>query len=153
MANVYDTARPYAAAYVLLERAGKVLFVLRENTRWMNGYYGLPSGKVERGEGFLAAAVREAKEEVGVVIVPADLEHVISFWRHEADDPPDMEWCDVVFRAKAWQGEPYNAEPDMHSEAAWFALDALPQNTIPQTRDMIQAIVAGKNYGERGQKC
>lgn len=116
MSTKYDTATPYIAAYVLLERDKKWLFVKRTNTKWMDGYYGLPSGKVEVREGFEAAAIRETKE-VGVVIKPKDLEFAGVFWRTEANEP-EMEWVDVFFRARSWQGEPVNAEPHVHSEIA-----------------------------------
>ena len=64
VSNLATTKRPFCAAFMLIAQDGKYLFVKRKNTAWMDGYYGLPSGKVERGEGFLEAAVREAKEEV-----------------------------------------------------------------------------------------
>jgi 8-oxo-dGTP pyrophosphatase MutT (NUDIX family) len=117
------------------------------NTNYMDGYYGLPAGKVEKLEGFLAAAVREAKEEVGVDIRPEDLEFRFMFWRR-ALDQPGMEWCDAVFYAKNWRGEPHNAEPHMHEEIAWFALDALPENVVPAIRQMLAAIQRGDYYGE-----
>ena len=65
----YDTARPYIASYVILRKDGKIAFVLRANTNWMNDHYGLPSGKVENNESYLQAAVREAKEEVALPCV------------------------------------------------------------------------------------
>lgn len=75
----------------------------------MNGYYGLPAGKVEVGEGFLPAAIREAKEEVGITIFPAGIKHAVTLWRLAEDT--GLEWCDVAFDVSSWKGEPYNAEP------------------------------------------
>ncbi|MCA9327569.1 NUDIX domain-containing protein, partial [Candidatus Saccharibacteria bacterium] len=126
---------------MLIERDGKYLFVLRSHTTWMNGYYGLPSGKVEKHEGFRAAAVREAKEEVGVVVEPEDLEFAVMAWRDAEDSQgdPDMEWCDVLFSVKRWAGEPYNAEPHLHDAIAWFSLDELPENTVPHIRLLLDA--------------
>jgi ADP-ribose pyrophosphatase YjhB (NUDIX family) len=143
----YDTARPFAASYVLIERDGKYLFVKRANTDWMNGFYGLPAGKVEKNEGYLTAAVREANEEVGVTVRPEHMQFALAYWRHE-DDEPDMEWCDMVFRVAEFTGEPINAEPQVHDEIAWFALDDLPENTIPSLRLMLDAINRGEMYGE-----
>ena len=65
----YDSARPYIACFVILRKGNKVAMVLRKNTGWMDGYYGLPAGKVEYFEHFTAGAAREAKEEAGVDIV------------------------------------------------------------------------------------
>jgi len=131
-----------------MERAGKYLFVKRTNTQWMAGYYGLPSGKVEKGEGFLAAAVREAKEEVGVTILPEDVECVHVLWRDERAQQQDMEWCDLLFSAKKWSGRPYNAEPDVHGEIAWFSLDQLPSNVVPSVLAMLQKYQEGLPYSE-----
>lgn len=146
----YDTARPYTAAFVLIERDGKYLFVLRGHTTWMNNHYGLPSGKVEKREGFVAAAVREVKEEVGVTVRPENLEFAVTTWRRDARDDPDMEWMDVMFVAKRWEGEPYNAEPHMHDEIAWFGLDELPENTLPHIRTMLETYRRGEHYMELG---
>ncbi len=44
---MYNTAQPYAASYFLVKKVGMLAFVLRSNTTWMDGYFGLPSGKVE----------------------------------------------------------------------------------------------------------
>ncbi|QQS20141.1 NUDIX domain-containing protein [Candidatus Saccharibacteria bacterium] len=142
------TARPYCAAFMLIERDGKYLFVRRKNTGWMDGYYGLPSGKVEKKEGFLAAAVREAKEEVGVVVKPENTKFKLAFWLQVTDEPK-MEWCNMVFLAEQWAGEPYNAEPDVHEHISWFGLDELPENVIPSVKKMLGAIQSGEQYGEQ----
>ncbi|WP_407656858.1 NUDIX domain-containing protein [Lentzea atacamensis] len=41
-----------------------------------DGLWHLPSGKLDAGESVLDAAVREAEEEVGVLVEPGDLRHV-----------------------------------------------------------------------------
>ena len=144
----YDTARPYLAACVILRRDGKIAFVLRSHTSWMNGHYGLPGGKVEKGESGMQAALREAKEETGVIIKPADLRPALVCHRKTSDDSDA--WIDIVFEADTWQGEAFNAEPNRHSELAWFAPDALPSNIVPVTAFVIAEIAAGRHYAEGG---
>jgi ADP-ribose pyrophosphatase YjhB (NUDIX family) len=142
----YTTAAPYVASYVLVKNNdGHIAFVLRSNTDWMNDYYGLPSGKVEKGESFSAGAIGEALEEIGINIHPADLEFTHVMHRFEGRD-----WVDVYFTARKWQGEPYNAEPHMHSELAWLDPNNLPKNVIPSVEFALQQITAGKKYSEYG---
>ena len=146
MSGIYDSATPYIASFVILKQAGKTAFVLRANTRWMNGYYGLPSGKVEPGETYTQAAVREAKEEAGVDIEPQNLVFVHAAHRHGKDS----EWVDIYFEATQWQGKPYNAEPHKSSELAWLDSLALPNNTVPTVRAALMAIQSGQLYSEHG---
>lgn len=141
--NQYDTSRPYAAAYVILRKGNKVAFVLRENTGWMNGYYGLPAGKVEKNETYTAAAIREAKEEAGVDLMPEHVRFVHLAYRNE-----DMEWVDIYFEADQYEGEPYNAEPHVHAELAWFDVDNLPDNVIASSRYALEQLQQGKQYSE-----
>ena len=151
MTQKYNTATPYIASFVLVRKNSKVAFVLRENTRWMNGHYGLPSGKVEKGESFTAAAIREAKEELGIVLKSASLKHVLTVHRYEPDSFAS-DWVDVYFEASAWEGEPFNAEPNMHSELAWLDPHNLPDNIVPAVRFGIEQVIAGETFGEYGWK-
>jgi len=142
----YDSATPYIAVFVIFRKDNKVAFVLRQNTNWMDGYYDLPAGKVEVGESYLQAAVREAKEEAGVMVRPADLKHLLTSHRKTND----MTWVDVVFEAKQWQGELYNAEPDKHSALDWLDIDNLPDNVAPPGLYRLNQIKAGNRYAEYG---
>jgi 8-oxo-dGTP diphosphatase len=133
----YDTAQPYIASYIILRKAGKIAFLLRSKTTWMNGRYGLPSGKIE------------AKEEVGIDVQAEDLKPVLIVHRKEPTDR-DMTWVDTYFEAQKWAGEVTNNEPHKHSELAWFNLDDLPDNIIPSVKSALQEIAAGKTYSEYG---
>ncbi len=94
----YDTATPRIASYVLVKNSeGKIAFLMRSNTSWMNGYYGLPSGKVEKDEPFSVAAIREALEEIGIKIEPNDLKYALIMHRKEADDV-DNTWADISLK-------------------------------------------------------
>jgi 8-oxo-dGTP diphosphatase len=142
----YDIATPYTAVYLIFKYDGKVAFLLRSNTSWMNGYYGLPAGRVEKNESFLQAAIREAKEEVGVNLHPEDL--TLTTTAHRND--PDSLWVDLIFTVEQWDGELYNAEPDVHGELVWFDPLQMPENMVPSVRYYVEQVIAGKNYAEYG---
>lgn len=144
----YETATLYTASYIIARQADKIAFVLRKNTLWMNDYYGLPSGKVEKGESFKSAATREADEEIGVKIKPKNLRHCLTMHRNEPDE--DMTWVDVYFEALEWEGDIHNAEPHMHKEVASLDPENLPENVIPSVRFALEAIETGKTYIEYG---
>ncbi len=141
----YDSATPYIAAHLILRRNGKVAFVLRQNTGWGDGLYGLISGKVDEGESYLSAAAREAQEEAGVDISPKDLRHVLT-----ANRKSDLMWVDVCFEAVKWKGEAYNAEPHKHAELVWLDPKNLPDNVVPPIRFYLEQIANGKTYAEYG---
>jgi 8-oxo-dGTP diphosphatase len=152
MTYKYNSARPYVAAFVIFRQNDKIAFLLRENTKWMNGKYGLPAGKVDPGESISAGAIREAKEEVGVDIDPKDLKHLLTVYRTTSvADEPDP-WLDVIFEAKKWEGELYNAEPHVHAELAWLDPENLPENLTPYVKFFLQHIKDGARFAEMGWK-
>ncbi len=145
---IYDTQRPYLASFVILKRGNKVAFVLRKNTGWMDGRYGLPSGKVELNEPGLVAAKRELKEEAGVNTNIENLRFVHVCHRKSADN--SLWWIDLLFETDNWQGEPHNAEPEKSEELKWLDIDNLPENVVPAVRHYLEEIKAGRMYSEYG---
>lgn len=142
-------ARPHAAAMIIFRDGNKIAFLLRKNTKWMNDHYGLPGGKVEHGESYSQAAIREAAEEVGVQIAPEHLEHRLTINR-KSTSADGMYWTDTVFEAVNWTGDLHNAEPHQHAELVWFDVNELPDNTIPVGIFYLDQIFAGNRYAEYG---
>jgi 8-oxo-dGTP diphosphatase len=69
-----DRYRPVVDVYVLLRRPdGTILLLERSGTGYADGQLCPPSGHLEEGESVARCAVREAAEETGVGIDPADL--------------------------------------------------------------------------------
>ena len=132
---------------IILRRDDKVLFLLRKNTGWSDGSYGLPSGHVEKDESFKQAACREVLEEVGIIIKPEQLEHRITF--HAFDERGDVR-VGIYFEAMNWTGEPRNVEPDVHGELAWFDPDNLPETVTTNARMKFKEIKIGSKYIEYG---
>lgn len=137
------------AAYCIFRDGGKVLLLRRFNTGYKNGWYTLPSGHVEANETALVAAVREAKEEVGVTIEPQDLRLV--FTLHSKSEVPEThERVSLFYEVKKWRGKPQNAEPSKCDEVRWASISALPDKTIEEVRLAIVNVAKHQPYGEYG---
>lgn len=134
--------RPRAAVYLLLIKDEKILLLRRFNTGWNDGNYSLASGHIDGNEPAEAAMIREAREELGIGIKPEDLEFAHVSHRYA----PDCEYIDFYFTASQWQGEPHNAEPNKCDEVAWYDLDALPENVVPNVKEVIEHYANKRPY-------
>jgi 8-oxo-dGTP diphosphatase len=121
------------AVHLFLVRGHQVLLLRRQNTGYQDGNYSVVAGHLDGGEQVRAAAIREAREEAGIEIAPADLSVVGVMHRTDMD-----ERIDFFVTADKWSGEIVNAEPEKCSELAWYDLNALPENVIPYVRRALQ---------------
>ncbi|MEJ8280921.1 NUDIX hydrolase [Pseudonocardia spirodelae] len=140
--------RVVPASYVLLLRGTgdgtEVLLQLRSNTGFMDGHWAAAAaGHVEAGEDALAAAVREAREELDIAVDPADLVPLTTVHRTGATGDPLDERVDFFFTCRRWAGEPRRAEDGRTAGLDWFALAALPADTVPHERAVLDALRAG----------
>ncbi|MFC0864057.1 NUDIX domain-containing protein [Sphaerimonospora cavernae] len=133
--------------HVLLERAGQILLCLRQGTGYADGLYCLPSGHLEEGETVVQCAIREAREEVGVIIDPADLRPATVVHHLSPEGWPRI---GVFFAVSRWSGEPYNAEPGKCGGLAWAPIDALPDSTVPYTAAGVELYRSDMGIGVHG---
>ncbi|MCW2818586.1 MAG: hypothetical protein JWR42_1373 [Marmoricola sp.] len=132
------------AAYVVLVRAEQVLLQRRRATGYMDDLWACAAaGHVEAGESVLTAAVREAREELGVELDEADLEPITSLHRTGANGRAVDERVDWFFACRTWSGDPALQEPDKAEALRWWPLDALPEDTVPHERHVITRWHAG----------
>lgn len=61
-------------AGVAIKWENKILVVHPTNASWQSNAYGIPKGGIERGEEDMDAAIRELREETGIIIRPSDLD-------------------------------------------------------------------------------
>lgn len=136
------------AAYVLLRRRAdgveQLLLQLRRGTGYMDGHWAAAAaGHVEAGESVLDAAAREAAEELGVVLGPADLVPLCAMHRTVAPHRPIDERVDFFFECRRWSGTPVTREPDKSADLRWFDLDALPEPVVPHELQVMTALNDG----------
>lgn len=64
------------ASLVIIRKGQSVLLGRKKNAEIGTGKLNAPGGKQEEGENSLGCAVREVKEEVGLILKPRDLRHI-----------------------------------------------------------------------------
>ncbi|MFJ3216115.1 NUDIX domain-containing protein [Kitasatospora sp. NPDC086801] len=117
-----------AQRVVLLRRGPKAKFA--------QGLWDLPVGKSEPGEPITETAVRELREETGLVVASEDLQlaHVIHGAR--GVEAPNG-FLTVVFAVHRWSGELANGEPAKHSDVVWVGVGAVPEEFVSTTREAL----------------
>lgn len=138
------------AAYVFFLRpdpehpgSRQVLLQLREGTGYMDGYWAAATaGHVEKGESVFEAAVREAREELGVELDTGDLTPLCAMHRTGNGEPVD-ERVDYFFAVTTWVGDPMIMEAAKCADLRWFALDELPDLVVPHELVVLEAVWAG----------
>jgi mutator protein MutT len=133
------------SVYLVLIKDNKILLSRRYNTGYRDGEYSFPAGHLDGNETFKQGMVREAKEEIGVVLDAADLELVHTMDRMMPGD----ERADFFFTAKKWQGEPRIMELEKCDDLSWFEINNLPKNTIPYIKQAIESFSNNIIYSER----
>ncbi|GAB3212771.1 hypothetical protein GCM10027294_40480 [Marinactinospora endophytica] len=100
------------------------------------------AGHLEAGETLPECAVREAAEELGIVVDPRHLE--FAHLCHSGEDGGRLQ---VFFACRTWQGEPRNAEPAKHGEPVWLPAHRLPGDVVPYCAQAIRAYLDGRPFG------
>lgn len=137
--------RLLAAVHLFLLRDDAVLLLRRFNTGYEDGNYSVIAGHLDGNEEVIAAAIREAREETGIVIVPEDVAVVGVMHRKAAD-----ERIDFFVAASRWAGRMHNAEPEKCDALTWFPLDNLPENVIPYVRRALENCRHGRWFDSFG---
>jgi len=134
--------------HLLFFREGQILLSRRFNTGYADGQYSVPAGHLDGGETVLAAASREAEEEVGVRLESGDM--TFSTVMHRMEGNKDDERVDFFVHVHQWQSEPFNAEPQKCDDLRWVDLRQLPSNMVPYVRQALGNHLAGIPFDEFG---
>lgn len=141
---------PSAIILILLrERGGKkqVLLQRRQNTGFADGLWDFScAGKVEKGETMTAAAVREAREELGISVSALRFAVLL----HKCDKSCNLVYYNAYFICTECDGEPTICEPEKSSELKWFDLENLPNDLIDDRKCALKAYLDGVHYIEYG---
>jgi mutator protein MutT len=112
--------------YLILKIGNKILLSRRYNTGFHDGGYSFPAGHLNGNETLIQTIIREAKEEIGIELIPEDLSLVHVMHRRELNE----ERINFFFIAENWKGEPKIMEPHKCDDLRWFNINNLPQNVF-----------------------
>jgi 8-oxo-dGTP diphosphatase len=121
------------SSVVVFNERGEVLLELREDAR----VWALPAGRLEAGETYEQAAVREVREETGYEIEL--VRRVGDYWRPQYPGGGN--------KMRVFAGRVVGGDPSQHDwevlEVRWFPLDALPRRLFRLSREHIADACAG----------
>lgn len=139
-------ATPLLVAAVIVhdEERDRVVLIRRgPRAKFARGLWDLPVGKSEPGEPVTQTAVRELREETGLVVDPGSLRlaHVVHGARG-VDAPGGF--LTVVFATREWTGEPVNTEPAKHSRVCWVDTAEIPGEFVPTNAAALAHYLGGE---------
>jgi len=126
---------PSPGAVVVVERDGQVLLGKRSGS-YGAGKWGLPMGFIEFGEDFLTAAIREVKEETGLVVEIRSILSVVSNFLS-----PGLHTLAIVLLAGVVGGQLHAAD-DLEA-VKWFPLSG----PLPEMAFEADAHICERYYG------
>jgi ADP-ribose pyrophosphatase YjhB (NUDIX family) len=134
-----QSPRMSVAVGAAVRRENRILFV-RQMYGWMRGLWGLPTGFVDQGERPDAAALREVREEAGIV---AALDGLLSVTLVDWEGDPQMY---MAFLCRHLEGE-LIADGKENDRAAYFSLvemDAFGEPFEPLCERIARSVLRGE---------
>lgn len=142
------TTETVVDAMLILTRGDEVLLAQRRDTGVYDGWLNLPSGKLEDGEDGYEGVMREAREEIGIVLERPELMLCGLVHCHYPDAGTRLGMFFHATYAPVRQGEPVNAEPHKCAGISWHRLDRLPARLVPYNAAGIGLYVNGGSFAE-----
>lgn len=126
--------------YVLINAVSdndKVLLVMKDRPQWQKGLFNLVGGRVEEGESFRKAAVRELKEESGYEVLEEDLTLAGVIYGRE-----ERIFC---FNAKVDASEEVKPRPEETEKVAWYPWRLIKEDRrlMPSLRLVLPLMMSG----------
>lgn len=119
-----------ALAIILHPTEARVLLARRLQTAHLGGFWEFPGGKIEAGETPAEAAIREAREEVGLAV------RLLSAWPPITHAYPDRT---VTLHPFLCRAETDSAQTNASQQIVWASLDSLGDYDFPPANAPILA--------------
>lgn len=109
---------------IIKNENNEILLQKRNNTKLWPNRIALPAGHIDEGENAYEAAIREAKEELGIDISKEDIIDTFVVSRKNKNLSP---YYDIYFEIEKYQGKLTINEPDKCSKLMWCNINDLPE--------------------------
>lgn len=116
-----EKLRPKVGLGVYILNSQNQLLLLFEKRKDGSITWAPPGGHLEFGEEFLDCVKREAKEEVNLDVVEAQLWQV-----NNSITKPNWHYVNLDFLVSEYKGEPKIMEPNKCEKMGWYDLNNLP---------------------------
>ena len=133
--------RPSVGVAVVVVKDGEVL--IGKDTRKGEAMYGVPGGHWESGETIKECAMREVKEESGVVCGDVSPTSVYDFWREDKG----KSYVTIGMKAIFMSGDLTDQHEEGRLDWDWYSPEeALKLNLFPADRILIERYLSGTVY-------
>jgi len=130
--------------HAVLWRDAEILLLRRARTGYLDGWYALPGGHLERGEGVVDAVVRECREETGLELDPRNVK-ALAVLPYLTDG---QQGVNLLFTCRTFAGEARLAEPERFDDLRWCRSDGLPERTVPYLAEALRMHARGQWFRE-----
>lgn len=124
--------QPLLGVGAVILKNNKILLVKRKFEPKV-GFWTLPGGMVELGEGLEYALKREIREECGIKIEPQKIIDVIDYIERDEEDQVKYHYLLVDFEAKHTSGKLAPSSDVL--DAKWFDLSKLKRISLPEVTE------------------
>jgi len=136
--------QPIGTAIIVQNKNGEILLGKRINS-FGEGFYGIPGGRVERGEKLASCADRELKEETGLKSKEFRYLCVVKEWQ----ESKNQDFIHFIFLCNDFDGTPVLLEPEKCESWNWYDLNNLPENILPGHLVGIEVLKSGDKVSLR----
>ncbi len=110
---------------------------------WPN-FWAFPGGKLDNGELFREAAIREIREEIGIIVRSEDINQEVMIAHRTITGVKTI----YVGQVEKYENSPAILESDLATDLAWFPITELPSPIIPIHQAALDAIEKRIGYIE-----
>ena len=139
-----EKERFLSSVYLIIRNKNdEILLQRRQGTKLWPGYLALPAGHIDEGENAYDALIREAKEELGIII---SINNIIDTFVVNRRNRSLMPYYDIYFEINNYNNEIRIIEPEKCSELVWCNIKKLPEDMIDFEKEAIKNNINGIKF-------